>query len=277
MGYELAIQTPKLKRGDFHAYFSKRPHYHLSSHQAWYENEDTGVYFSFDYPPNQEPASSVLFKLNYFRPHFFALEAKEELAALRKHVDATTDLSAFPSAWNEGNASAYLEMMGKKKSCRYLQGRPTKELEKVWQWNYQRTARMQELPAGVYVPKLIYVTVEEELILTCLWSDASPVLLPMVERVILHRKAMAPSHVFSGRKEDSCFLPWEQVLPVVLSHRVSGHEFPAYQLPARPSSDPAPEFVRFFRQQKKTWEVLEGLEPDKVLNRELLEKAKQAL
>lgn len=292
VGYELAITSPTLTRRDFHAYFNGRPHYHLSPHQAWYENEETGVYFSFDLQP--EAATTAVLKLNFFRPHFFALEAEPELAALVDHFQAgvretskgasgrestasTYESDNFLSAWNQGNAEAYTAMLQQKRSCRYLQGRPKEELEKVWRWNFQRTARMEELPPGVHVPKLMYVTVEEDLVLTCIWSDAMPVLLPMVERVILHRKAMAPSSFFQGRKEDSCFLSWEEVLPEVSSHHVSGYEFPAYQLPERRPGDPAPEFVQFFRKQKKTWEVLEGLEPDKILNRELLEKAKREI
>lgn len=286
VGYELAITSPALTREGFHAYFSGRPHYHLSPQQAWYDNEETGVYFSFDLAPH--PASGALFKLNYFRPHYFGLEAEPELTAFLTSFEAkvgrrgslassASEPAQFLAAWNEGNAASYHAMLKQKRSCHDLQGRPSKELEKVWNWNRQRQERMAALPPGVHVPKLMYVSREEELILTCIWSDAMPVLLPMVERVILHRKAMAPSSFFQGRKEDSCFLPWEEVLAEVSEHRVAGYEFPTYQLPERPSGDPAPEYVQFFRQQKKTWDVLEGLDADKILNRELLEAAKQTV
>lgn len=53
MSYDLFLirTSPSLRRQDFEAYFQNRPHYTLNENktQAWYENDTTGVYFSFDF------------------------------------------------------------------------------------------------------------------------------------------------------------------------------------------------------------------------------------
>jgi len=294
MSYELYFNRPEISREQFVSYFEHRPKYELVADQgqAWYENEETGVYFSFwfnDVPEDErdeeEVDHAVMFSMNFFRPHFFALEAELEVARFIEFFGASIhdpqthgmgdgpySAAGFIAGWNHGNEFAYSVILKKKKSARQLEGRPGKELENVWRWNHRRKERQRDLPEGVYIPKLIYVRVEEVLYLTCIWSDAMPVLLPMVEKVILHRKAMAPSSFLKGRKEDSCFLPWEDVLPEVQAHRVQGYEFSTYQLPA---GEPPLERMRFFRRHKKTWDVLDGLPPDKVLNRELLEQARR--
>jgi hypothetical protein len=53
MSYDLDFSvregSPEISDEEFAAYFKGRRHYRLNDTQAWYENEDTGVYFSFDY------------------------------------------------------------------------------------------------------------------------------------------------------------------------------------------------------------------------------------
>src|ERR1700724_1994964 len=69
----------------FAAYFRNRKNYQVSPNQAVYQNETTGVYFSFDFG---EPESGdlhdylpVVFNINFFRPHIFGMEAEPELGA----------------------------------------------------------------------------------------------------------------------------------------------------------------------------------------------------
>src|SRR5690349_4007908 len=106
MSYDLYfLRRPEqaaLSREEFSAYFANRPNYTVQGSQAWYANEDTGVYFSFGFgdgsdgvedepeedlepPPDELTSTGLSFNINYFRPHFFGLEAEPELAAV---VDA---------------------------------------------------------------------------------------------------------------------------------------------------------------------------------------------
>ncbi len=122
MSYDLFFKatTRQPDRHDFEEYFESRANYEINDTQAWYENESTGVYFSFelsdssedDFDDPQSPMSGsiaddaaddrdrededckldtsaddaaddywVAFNMNYFRPHTFALEAATEIKA----------------------------------------------------------------------------------------------------------------------------------------------------------------------------------------------------
>jgi len=89
MSYDLFFTQPEITLEQFLDYFAGRSRYRVENAQAWYENEDTGVYFCFDYSIEPEydpeaPAGIVAFNLNFYRPHFFALEAEPEV---RSFVD----------------------------------------------------------------------------------------------------------------------------------------------------------------------------------------------
>ena len=51
MSYDLFLKpkTGRFSQSDFKEYFSERKYYNLEGNQAWYENEDTGVYFLFEF------------------------------------------------------------------------------------------------------------------------------------------------------------------------------------------------------------------------------------
>src|SRR5205809_479293 len=115
-------------------YFRGRAHYTLQDQQFWYQNEDTGVYFSFDLTsggeqekesPEGGPEAATAdglepvglsFNINYFRPHFFGLEAEGELSALTSRFSLRVDdpqnegmgrgdysREGFLRGWNAGN------------------------------------------------------------------------------------------------------------------------------------------------------------------------------
>ena len=53
MSYDLFFRSRSpdspLSREDFVRHFAGRSRYEIRESQAWYSNEDSGVYFSFDY------------------------------------------------------------------------------------------------------------------------------------------------------------------------------------------------------------------------------------
>lgn len=94
MSYELFLTTAKISIDQFNDYFKGRAHYHVEQGQAFYEHNSTGVYFSFDC--NDSPAEdkdgldyNVSFTINYYRPHYFALEAEPEVRAYVDHFDSS--------------------------------------------------------------------------------------------------------------------------------------------------------------------------------------------
>src|SRR5436190_13882956 len=81
MSYDLFFTSAQISQEDFRSYFQKRPAYELHGNQAAYQNKETGVYFSFEYgdtPPGFKYLAS--FNINYYRPHYFILEAEPEVS-----------------------------------------------------------------------------------------------------------------------------------------------------------------------------------------------------
>src|SRR6266481_6601745 len=101
MSYDLYFRsrTPgrMISQEQFTNYFRGRRHYEIKETQAWYSNDNTGIYFSMDFGEPGETSeegrdSSLLrasFNMNYFRPHVFGLEAEPEVAAFVDHFDST--------------------------------------------------------------------------------------------------------------------------------------------------------------------------------------------
>jgi hypothetical protein len=115
MSYDLYFTNPRISKEEFLTYFRGRPNYELSDLQAVYQNEDTGVYFIFDYEESGTD-SVASFNLNYYRPHVFGLEAADELSAfidsfgfaihdsqIEGMADGAFSKEGFLKGWNAGN------------------------------------------------------------------------------------------------------------------------------------------------------------------------------
>src|SRR5207248_9248706 len=80
----------------------RSPNYELNDAQALYSNEDSGVYFAFEFlqqdGDDEEGRDTSLlpvsFNLNYFRPHAFGLEAEPELSAFVRSEEHTSELQS---------------------------------------------------------------------------------------------------------------------------------------------------------------------------------------
>lgn len=147
MSYDLFFLVPKsrepISAEAFEDYFANRKGFEVKNDQAWYRNENTGVYFVFDYgePELDDEISdefddgfdddaehveddlhsaNVMFNLNYFRPHIFGLEAEPEVSQFVAHFDLQVDdpqtsgmgrgdysPNGFLEGWNAGNAFGF--------------------------------------------------------------------------------------------------------------------------------------------------------------------------
>lgn len=174
MSYDLFLSSPRLTEEAFKRYFDGRASYEEG---GWYINESTGVYFSFDFEeadaeevesdpdmPDVLKQPHVAFNLNYFRPHVFALEADQELAALVKAFDCTVFdpqsggpengqyvSEEFLRAWNQSNAWAFNSIT--------REGVPDDLLlvsddwiERVWRWNMALNEQAREDEEGYFLP-----------------------------------------------------------------------------------------------------------------------------
>lgn len=181
MSYDLYLKKKSisLTRHEFFEYFQEREHYTLHGNQdclqAWYQNENTGVYFSFHYvdmdaaeiEDAEEPQRDVEFNINLFRPHFFGLEAAAELTEFCKQFPVEVldlqegerwreyDADVFFASWQqnniagaksfrafnekeaEGNKEPLIERLFSRKKDKDLPFTPIKSsvLQKYWDWN----------------------------------------------------------------------------------------------------------------------------------------------
>src|ERR1051325_1607755 len=158
MSYDLYLlaRSGQLDQAAFSDYFGNRNGYRLHGGQAWYENEDTGVYFSFDLPDEEDaeeldeevPRYACAFNMNLSRPGFFALEAARELRTVTEELrfdmfDPQTgsrsgfDEQRFVESWNHSNqkATAVLRHAQPEMATYHL---PRWTLDATWTWNYHR-------------------------------------------------------------------------------------------------------------------------------------------
>ena len=267
---------------EFFGYFDGRRNYKRENRQAWYQNEHTGVYFSFVVPrpgDSEELAKrhQASFSLNLYRPHFFGLEAAPELDAFVKRFEFTVidpqerdsevfSIERFLSNWNRSNEFGYKALLNAGQTPRQVQVRPSSELEAIWRWNYELPRIQDELGNGVFVPRVVWLNIEGVLNSAVVWGDGIATLIPAVEKIVIPRNEMAPKKMFS-RQRDLCMVE-QSWLDQCLAPLETGK----YPLPSRaPGYGSPPERVkRFVRGLVPETRKIEGVPMDKVLNAELL-------
>jgi hypothetical protein len=286
MSYDLFFTEPAISQEQFASHFSERPCYQLNEGQAWYQNEDTGVYFSFDYaeeePEDPEaPEGCVSFNLNFYRPHYFGLEAEPEVRALVdrfgfKILDPQNEgmgegeytTEGFLRGWNAGNDFGYRAILGSGDAPEVVHSRPKEELEAIWRWNYSRGSCQSQYGEDVFVPIIMFVQSGADLHSIAVWPDAIPTLIPLVDSLVVPREELAPRPL-RGEAEDSCFVPFDRVRPVLERYATEDYARPAFCLSYTSVPD---DISRFVENLEPFAEELQGVPADDVLNRELVDK-----
>lgn len=274
MSYDLFLKSDAstLTADEFGAYFNTRPNYTVNNGQAFYENEDTGVYFSFDYAPDE--AGTVAFNLNYFRPHFFGLEAAPEVAAFVSALDLTihdpqTDgmgdgpftIEGFLRGWNAGNRFGYRAILSQDERPE-LHVYPTAELERVWRWNLNRAALQSQMGELLFVPKFMFLKGPTQARSAVVWPDACPIFVPKADIVIVLRDELS-----NTSDREVTVVEWQELESVVQDFPVD-KEHGHFRLDYENTPD---SIVRFIRELPIVpQEPNSGLAYDSVLNAELV-------
>ena len=294
----------------FQQYLLGRPRYSVQGGQIWYQNEATGVYFSFELGGSSQadleageeadPAladglatTGLAFNINYFRPHIFGLEAELELSALVAHFALLVDdpqqegmgrgeysAEGFLRGWNAGNLFAHRAFLGQEAqgerpvSPPQVDRLPAAELERLWTWNYNRDKLQAQLGEETYVSQVRLIRLGGKPVSFLVWGDAIPEALPAVDYVLLLRDELAPKSLFRGRKKDTCLVPFA-ALSQVLKHaevreRPIRHYLFRHAAPPRALQD-------FFRSQKPFAQQLDGLAWDAVRTAEVVQQAEMQL
>lgn len=275
---------------DLTEYFRSRALYQVADGQAWYSNETTGVYFVFeigpgpDLDPDEKPPAEdlepVAFNINYFRPHFFGLEAEPELSAFVERFDLlVSDLqnqgmgdgeysaAGFLKGWNAGNEFGYRAVLTEQDQSNF-HSLPASILESYWRWNYTRDSRQEELGDQLYIPRIFFFEYQGLLRTGIAWADAVPILLPKVDLLVVPRKELAPRRLFR-RSEDMVLLDWAEVESIANRYSVVKDALPAFRLDY--SVIPA-DIADLVRSKKQPRAMPQGIGPDQVMNEEIFQK-----
>jgi len=286
MSYDLFFTEPDITIEEFNAYFSGRNHYRAEKAQAWYENEDTGVYFCFDYETESEkdpegPKGNVTFNLNFYRPHYFALEAEPEVQSVVDHFgfriydpqthgmdDGPYSRDGFIAGWNHGNEFGYRAIIDSEEPPEIILTRPREELDAIWRWNYSKEQTQSRLGDGVFVPRIMFIQIQGEVQSMVVWPDAIPTLIPRVDGIVIPRQEFAPRRLLK-KTDDTCTVPFGEALPLLEAFESTEYCMPAYLLSYVRPPGQLVDFVRALSPQEAD---MQGIPMDQVLDRELVEQ-----
>lgn len=294
MSYDLYLTSTgdDLTLDRFTQYFASRPNFRVEGSQAWYQNEDTGTYFVFEYEEqgvsnapddddddDESPPHQCSFNLNYYRPTVFATEAEPELRALIETFSLTVDdpqlggmgvgpyqSEGFLEGWRRGNEFGYQAILGQNRT-EQVYTLPTIEIERIWLWNLRRAARQAEVGDGLFVPRVVYLDVDGAPQSAVVWPDGIPSVVPRVDLLIVPRQQLAPRRLFS-KTPDRALVTWPEAEPLLRAH-ASLVDGPAYSISYL---TPPTEVVAFIKRLKSSDEQLKGIAADTILNAELAAK-----
>jgi hypothetical protein len=250
-------------------YFAKRKNYQMNNGQAWYENEDTGVYFSFEWPrpeeKHQDP-SVVTFNLNLARPRSFAMEAAEELgpfvstfSALAKNPQLDDQYqeyskARFEASWNDSNKFA-LDALAAGNDALSL---PSELLRSIWSWNFTRDQLQERFDADYFfVPAIMLCRYDGRLATFVCWPHLQPILIPDVDFVYIQMRKM----FFDV---GSVLIKTESLPPG--KSRITDMPLPAKVIAS--DDDQKDEVRRLFKHPPKLRGPFEGISFDRVIDRD---------
>lgn len=256
----------------------QRKHYSGSEAQAFYENADTGVYFSFE-PVNDEEFADypILFNINFLRPSFFIQEAVEEVGHVVEKYDLLVAYSEedplvpqefrreeFANTWmrtNQGSAAAILSDASEASDVNVA---PRATLMRAWQWNYAIEGLQEELGETVFVPRILFLKTELGVSTAATWPDGIMIAVPEVDYFLVPREQLAPKRLLL-RKADIAIANYEQARPLLEKYTTEryGARVLDYGLPP-------PDVQAFVTSLPKMPPGMEALAPDSVLDAEFL-------
>ncbi|HUF03215.1 MAG TPA: hypothetical protein VMM38_03485 [Aridibacter sp.] len=282
---------------DVLSFLSERNVYRVNAGQAFYENEDTGVYFSFERnepleeefgdeeESDEEEGSSIdeypiAFNINLFRPSYFALEAEMELSRVVGEFDLSIfdpqtsgmgigeyDANRFIQGWNASNRAAARSILSEPEDRQEIFSMPCAKLERIWRWNYGKYEFQNELGDSIFVPQVMFFEINDGPAAVLVWSDAIPTAFTEVDYVAIYRDEYAPRRWFRRQEYSLDFVPWGDVEQLIGSiSRKEGDVFLASY------DDPPTEVREYFRNLKAKNIDAAAIDPALVLDEELFDQ-----
>ncbi len=290
MNYDLffrpTAKTPPCNDHRFTNFFEGRENYRVEDGRADYVNENTGIFFSFEFDegledPYGDPAAfPVCFSMNYLCPHVFGLEAEPEVRAFVEAFKLEVEDpqvggmgrgvysgESFYRGWARGNEMA-LQLVLKDPPKAPIFTLPTARLEACWRWNFNRKEELSRVGEEVFVPRLLFVIIDGEVKSLVTWTDGAPSILPEADIVALVRMDLS---LVEGAQE-IVVLPFSEVEKGILQ------KFPIGDGPLRfwrlMYEEPPQTVVDFFTSFEAAPKRFEGISLGNILNGELVRKFK---
>jgi hypothetical protein len=304
MSYDLYFRSCKSGNEpsweDVRSYFQGRQHYHVSNAQAFYENEITGVTFSFNEHDVEKSSSGpvdirgersylellpVTFNINYFRPHTFGLEAEPELTSFVEYfdllvydpqIDGMSDgiytPGGFLKGWNSGNDFAHSALFSASPSAE-IYALPAKTLEAHWRWNYRHEQLVEEYEdLGLFVPSIWYVAYRGRAYSVVSWAEGIEVALPAVDFILTHRSPSTLAKL-TGGKTEQLMVKMADLLPRLDRFKRKPDPYDHFIVGfGGNTSRASSELAKLFQGKHNDWSELRRIHPERVLNAEIVEK-----
>lgn len=284
MSYDLFFKprSGDLDRKKVIEYFSSRPNYTADSSQIWYQNEDTGVHFVFEFQEGGEESDEypIALNVNYFRPSFFGTEVELEISAFVRRFDLivrdpqTNGMGEgeyvpelFHSGWNAGNEFGHAVILKNPSNRNGIASLSTSILMRSWHWNVHRKVLQSELGDNIFVPRIICLLVDGNPFIGLIWPDGIPIAAPEVDYLLVPRKELAPRRFFSKR-EDTTLLAWRDALPMLEKYSYQRED----GLIVMNYATPPKEVQEYVKSLPATRSAITVLSADKVLDKELVER-----
>ena len=288
MVYELFFRATdgEISLEMFQNYFKGYPHYEVSGPDAFYKNQNTGIYFSFHYlhmngedNENVRPEGTyrISMEVSYCVPSIFIKEALIEVEAL---IEATKVVMYDPqpcgvglkgydhdkmlACWQEHNEYA-LQDMAKSNVDWDDEERvvvPDQWIERVWAWNYDIPLNKKAMGDDIDVPIIFALFDGEDTKSGIVWKNGCAIAMPKVEIIIIAK---------SDPKTGSlvyCPVAHEDVVHLIAAHHTSKHG-ETHILAYEDVPDDIQEFVTN-AQADDTWR---RLPMDQVLEEDAVENA----
>ncbi len=262
MGYDLYLKPIEgtLDLQKLHDFFASRLNYKYEDTTFWYNNGNTGVYFSIYFQENLETSEvsdeiaasyPLYFTMNYLRPSFFAYEAQIELSALVDHFslcvfdpqsqgmgEGSYDAEKFLLGFHHGNQVSYQTMKEVQKhedQGIQINVMPQKTLNEMWGWNKNRVVYQEHLGKSYYVPPVWPMLIDGMLVTTTIWPDALPSFLPETDFIIISKKTDQTNPDDYGDMQRISVEPWGVIFPHIESYsekiQTDGYLINKYETP----------------------------------------------
>jgi hypothetical protein len=268
----------------FLEFFHAREWYKVRGNQAWYENEDTGVYFSYELSEPSEkgdpPQLPISLNVNFFRPSYFIAEVEAEVTALVHRFDMVVfdpqingmgegeyQKELLIAGWNLGNEFAFSRFLKDPEDRAKLLSMPSAKLRQIWMWNRERRARQAQCGDSKFVPRICFIRLDEDISSAVVWPDGIPSVIPPVDRLLVIRQELAPRRLFR-RVEDRALLAWQDALPMFERY---GSRQPDDAISLDYDRPPG-EVAGFIRSLPGGNQEVATVSADQVLDRELVDK-----